>query len=508
MWRFRFGDPATSAPVSTILASAAQVTEAGLTVDLDEWGGNKKASWAGLTGPVQDNSRVWIDVQDAAAPGGYRAVFSGVMVRRPSLALGEREALGDKYYRLKWIPVERHDSWPTGAEKGTAAQPGYTGNIGSKDLGRSLRVLGEEAKLSLPHLTVNTTGIPATIGVQLRREYRGESMADALNGLLTGKPGWGWTTLPDDRLYVGPPPSRVAVLNAALVGVRVEFRDVSTEGLLNAVRWVYLLPDRSLVSYESRDASVATLGRYSISRYVDQRSAGAVVENVPATYYQRQSGGEDVVTTEDENDSGFLRGVGNPRTSVGLVLGLRAVLSAPADWVDVEFMVFPGAETTLTEQDASTSFGEVYTSTSAGGDRFTLSRHSILLDTGDQISLTHSDVSMSGNTSVYELNPRRLNRTVLDHAAGELYRLPPVHVATASEFGLQAPAGQVTVKRRGQPDVTEKCVGTRYLIARPLRTEYLIGDTDEPLDARVLSVLVDRKDDVAVDRAVNAGVTG
>lgn len=494
MWRFRFGDPRTSAPTGTVQATAAQVTTAGLTIDLDQWGGSKSATWKGLTGPAQDNARVWIDVQ---TPGGWQEVFGGVLVRRPSGTSGEREALGDREYRLNWLPVERLTSAPTDQERATALQPGGDLDLLSLDIGQAARMLGAEAKLTLPHLVVSKADVPDA-GKALRREYRGESMTAALTGLLAAKVGWGWTVLPGDRLHIGPPAERVATLNDATPGVQVTYRDVVTEGTQNVVRWVWTLPDGQQIVHKSRHAHADQVGSYGVTRYVDGRSTAAVVENAPAVIYEKSSSGSesDVTATYD-----FLRGAPEPGTAVGLILGLRVVCQEAADWVEVEFYTFPGGNPSLEVVTPQGSVTRPYSTENASGETFRVFVTG--LPAGSSVGLTHPDISSAGKTSVAELNPHRLNRTLLDDAATDLYRIPPQHAASASEPGLQPPAGSVVITRPGRSDITEKIVGTRYLIREPVRTEYLIGEPDNDPDATVLRVLVDRKDQAAVDQAVN-----
>ena len=487
MWKFEFGHPKTSAVTQTVLATDAQVTAAGLTLDLDVWGGCQKASWAGLTGPPLDNSRVWISVEDPTAPGGWRRRFSGCLTTRPSGPSGTREALGDKYHRMKWLPVTRKSSAPTDQERAQALQPSGDPDLTSLDAGNAIRKLGAEAQVDLPHLIVTETGVPDA-GVNVTRTYKGQSIASACDALAAVKSGWGWTTRADDTLYFGPPVTREASLSTAQRGVRVTLRDVTTEGTINAVRWIYELPGGLEVAYESHHPSIAAAPRSAIVRYIDARSAAAVVERVPATVYERSTTGEGTVDASETGSYAFLRDGNAARGAVGLILGLRAVLGEPADWVDVAFTTFPGGNPTLDVGASHTA----YSTDLASGEYVRLSL--LDLEAGTSVGLSHASSDSSGKTVVIELNPLRLNRAELDAAAEELYHIPPDHAATVSEPGLQEPAGHVTITRPGQPPIQETVVTTRLRIQHPPRTEYVVGEPEGSVDAQAVRVIVDRKD--------------
>lgn len=498
MWRIKLGHPATGAVGSTIYATAAQVTEAGLTITLDEWGGNKTATWTGLTGGAQDRSRVWIEVLDADGVT-YKPVFSGVLTKRPSAANGAREAVGDKYLRLKELPVRMAstgDIYNSDVQGGgSPVMNDTTSAPTSVDVGAEMRrVVSDEALGDLPHLVVTAASAPDA-GVQGKRLYNGESVAAALDGLVSFKAGWGWTILPNDKLYVGPPPAAVTTVNAALEGVKIELRDVVSEGLINAVRWIYNLPNGKQIVYESQDASVGTLGRSALTRYIDQRSAAAIIENAPANYFYFDSGADATEQVLPPEGVALLRDgmAGGLPVAVANKHGLR--LAEQADWVEIRF-VSSATGTTLFSPD-----GDVNVPDSNQDKRYYWRKWAARLPVGYEIGVS---VPSGGLAALLELNPKRLRRDLLDDAAKDLYRIPAQHAGTASVLGIQPPAGKVTVKRPSLPDITEKCVGTRYLIQFPMRTEYLIGEPDVSADAQVLRVLIDRKDAKAVDTAVNA----
>ncbi|WP_412027925.1 hypothetical protein [Deinococcus yunweiensis] len=483
MWKFEFGHPKTSAVTQTVLATDAQVTAAGLTLDLDVWGGCQKASWAGLTGPQADTSRVWISVADPTAPGGWRRRFSGCLTVRPSGPSGTREALGDKYHRLKWLPVTRQSSRPTTEERALGALPFNTDeDVDSFDLGAAVRKLGREAQADLPHLIVTPAGVP-TVGTGVIRDYKGQSIAGALDVLAALQPGWGWTTRPDDTLYLGPPVARVVELSTAQRGVRIALRDVTTEGTINAVRFVYELPGGEEVRYEFPHPSAATAPRACIVRYIDSRSAPAVVEPVPATYVSRNASGDEAVV-----DYALLRDGDTSYTSVTPVQQeLRAVLAEGADWVDVGFRVFPGEPVTLSAPDRTT----VYETDEETGLQVVLQLLNVPPDSTVSLSCTGTAGTRS---AVTELNPLRLNGTPLQAEANRLYHVPPQHAATISEPGLHEPAGSVVITRRWESTITEAVVTTRLRIQDPPRTEYIVGEPEGSVDAQAVRVIIDRKD--------------
>ena len=124
---------------------------------------------------------------------------------------------------------------------------------------------------------------------------------------------------------------------------------------------------------------------------------------------------------------------------------------------------------------------------------------------GSTATLTFRNGDAVTTGAFTELNPRSLRRDLLDAAAELLYQVPAAHAGNASVPGIQPPAGKITVQRPGLPDFTEKVVGTKYLLRQPMRTEYVIGETDAPTDAQVMQVLIDRRDQDAVNLAVNSG---
>lgn len=474
MWRFRFGHPVTGAVTAVVEASQAQVTEAGLVVELDEWGGCKSAKWTGLTGGQQDRARVWIEVR---AGDFWRPLFSGVLVRRPSRSLGEREAVGDKYLRLKELPVSSL----------------VTPELGGADVGAEMRrILLEDARPHLPHLYVSSMDLPDA-GVKGARRYNGESVAAALDGLLSLKKGWGWTVRADGTVFAGATPARVAVVDAAQPGTKLELRDVVSEGVRTVIRWIYQLPDGSRVAHESQHPRAGDLGRIAVTRYVDKRNAVAMLENVEATYTVTQNDGSERAATADEVQ--LLRdGAGTAETPA--LANLKKLTVTPvdeADFVDLAYQM---------EEVGETEFGTAAFKTVGGPPARLVNTFAPSLSAGASLYVQRSDVS-GKQFAVYELNPRRLRRDLLDAAAEALYRIPADHAGTLSVLGIQEPAGSVTVLRPGEPDISEKCVGTRYVLAFPARTEYLIGEPDEPVDAQVLKVLIDRRDEQAIDQAVN-----
>lgn len=488
MWRFRFGHPATSAPLATVTASQAQVVRAGLTITLDEWGGCKDVTWQGLTGPDRDRARVWIDVADAGAPGGWRTLFSGALTRRPADLGGKWEAVGDKYLRLKEIPVTRVPAINFGTE-----------------IADHMRTVIGDAQADLPHLTYTSASLPDT-GVTGLRQYNGESTAAALDGLAALKSGWGWTVRADDRVWFGPPAASNVVVNAATTGVQVDLKEVVSEGLLTAVRWIWRLPadprdpsrlaPREIV-YESQHPRIAELGRSSVTRYIDQRSAPSVVQALDGTYTLTPPGGAPAAV-----DPGVLR---DAATTAGVALNggrLSYVASADADWLEWAGTIpTPG----LLQLDLYGADGAPL------GNDFLAAKDTALLTNYWQELVTSSGyrrfdlAHFSGGSTgtVTELVAKRLDRTLLDASAEQLYRVPSQHVGVASVPGIQAQPGTLTVQRPGRADLTEKVVGVRYLIREPMRTEYVIGQPDEPYDAQVLRVVVDRQDQQAVSQAVN-----
>lgn len=278
--------------------------------------------------------------------------------------------------------------------------------------------MGAEAQIDLPHLIVTETGVPDA-GVTAVRTYEGQSIASACGALAAVKPGWGWTTRPDDTLYFGPPVARVAALSTAQRGVRVTLRDVTTEGTINAVKWIYELPGGVEVAYEFSHPSRDTAPRACIVRYIDARSAPAVVEPVPTTYYARNQASE-----EAQVAYALLRDGDSSYTSVTPVhQERRAVLAEGADWVDVGFRVFPGELVTLTVADQAT----LYETTDEAGLHVVLQ----VLNVPPLGVVKLSCATPNGNCStVTELNPLRLNGTPLQAEANRLYHIPPQHAAT------------------------------------------------------------------------------
>ncbi|MFD2609565.1 hypothetical protein ACFSR9_08955 [Deinococcus taklimakanensis] len=487
MWRIRLGHPVTSEVTQTINATAAQVTDAGLEILLDEWGGSKSATWSGLTGGVQDRARVWIDVQDAGAPEGWRTLFSGALAVRPSNLNGKREALGDKYLRLKELPVAQAGGQVTPA-------PDITVPMGS--------VL-DEAKVDLPHLAY-TQGSLTPANVTGSRKFNGESIASALDGLSSLKPGWGWTTRPDDTFYFGPPVDVTATVNAALRGTQVQLRDVISEGMITAVRWVYKLPGGQEVAYESRHPRLPELGRSGITRYIDARSAPAIVAQTPTSYVMHTRDG-DVVPSESlrkELQDGKAGG------SFGILFALAgetltATLNGRADWIEWSGGFGEGnPQPSLTLTLAAGATG---TQTMGRADDSRMQAFRAEAPAGATATLTFRNGDAVTTGAFTELNPRSLRRDLLDAAAELLYKVPAAHAGNASVPGIQPPAGKITVQRPGLPEFTEKVVGTKYLLRQPMRTEYVIGETDAPTDAQVMQVLIDRRDQDAVNLAVNSG---
>lgn len=485
VWRFRFGNPRTSAVESTVLASQAQVTAAGLTVLLDEWGGNKSATWMGLTG-APDRSRVWIDVQDATAPGGYRAIFSGTLVRRPSLASGQREAVGDKYLRLKDLPLSREKS-------------GFPDGV---DVGQLIRELAAEATVAtrLPHLTAPLESVP-NANVNGKRRHNGESVAAALDGLVSLKGGWGWTTLPDDRLYFGPPPAVEAVIPSNMRGNRVTFRDVSSEGLRNAIQWVLTTPAGQVIRTETQHASVATLGYAGGTLYVDQRSLPALGATAAATYDTVADAGEANPTPVSPPATWRDEDAVLPAGALA-VFRYRVQLTEAADWVEIS-------------AQAANSQGFFVTYSGPGVpetrvDRFAGGMQRVVLPAlpaGSMIRITAWNVPGDNTVQIAELHPRKLSLPLLAAAAEEYYRVPPESAGTASLPGIHPAAGTARVTRPGQPDVTGRVVATKYLLVEPARTEYVFGEPDVPLDTQVLKVLIDRKDEAAAQQAITTRST-
>lgn len=475
MYRIRLGHPATSAVTATILATQAQITDAGLVVDLDEWGGCKTASWTGLTGGQQDRARVWLDVLNDQ--GGYDPVFSGTLTLRPSSPNGKREAVGDKSLRLKELPLSLATSG------GGQAGPGV-------DAGAAMRAVAQAAQADLPHLKVGASGIPDA-GVLVKRKHNGESVAAALDAFVAAKSGWGWTTRPDDSVYAGPPVSRAVTVDAATPGVQVTLRDVTSEGLRNLIRWVYTLPNGEQIIHESRHPSAATLGPSGVTRYVDQRSLPALLYPVPAIY---AGDGRDGATAPISDPAVLRDGL----TAVSLATNsrLEVQLTEAADWVQLSlapqaragvhrYTLPDGTEEVI---PASDNMQTLYLPAAAAG---------ALL----KVRVQNGDTYYALN--VTELNPLRLDRALLDTAAEDLYHIPADLAGTVSVLGRKPPAGSLTLKRPGLPDITEKVVGTRYVLRQPLRTEYLIGEPDTKTDDQVAKVLIQRKDEAATDAAVN-----
>lgn len=482
MWRFRFGHPVTSEVVSTVTATQAQVTAAGLDITLDEWGGCKDARWTGLTG-APDRQRVWIDVEDPAALDGWATLFSGVLVRRPSAPSGQREAVGDKYLRLKELPYSRTDS-------------GFPDGV---DAGQLIRQIIADAPVQahLPHLTAPVTTAPDA-GVLGKRKHRGESAAAALDGLISLKAGWGWTVLPSDELYLGPPPERIAVLDTAVATTIATFRDVTTEGLINGIQWHLTTPAGNVIQTGAQHASVATYGYSGVTRFVDQRSLPALGVTAAATFDTVADATEANPAPISPQPAEWRDGKAEIPAGAASAFRYRMHLTEAADWVELSaqaadpqgfFVTYSGPGVPETRVDRF-----------AGGmQRVVLPA----LPAGSWVRVTAWNVPNANSVKIAEFNPRRLNLALLAEAADALYRIPPEVAATASELGIQPPAGQVIIRRPGRPDVTEKAKGTRYLIRDPLRTEYLVGADEATPDQELHRILIDRKDREAVDQAVN-----
>lgn len=489
MWRFRFANSVNSSVHATVEATAAQVTAAGLEITLDVYGGSKSATWTGpLTGVVYDDMRVWIDVQDAGAPGGWRSRFSGTITTRPSEGSGTITALGDRYHRLKWIPVTRAASTPTDAERVQFLQPSGDPELVSLDAGHAIRVLGAEAQADLPHLVVTKAGVPDA-GVTTKRAYKGESIASAMDGLAAAKSGWGWTVRPDDTLYFGPPVTREAVVSTGTRGARVTWTDVVSEGRINAIVWRYELPGDQVVTHESFHPNRGIAGRRAVTRWIDQRSADAVVERSGAAYYTKAR-----ADTEQQLPGGdplelALRG-DPPRLNIGVSDYVRTVLAGPAEWVDVAFTVPAGGTATL----STTVNGGTSNATYSADDGDLYVAVTLLRDFGplDEVRLT--DTSATPKVFIHVLSPHRLMGEVLDIAAEKEYVIPESYAGAVSELGLQEPASSVRVQRPGRPDVVVKASGIQHLIREPMRTVYLIDDPATSADAKALRVIVDRKD--------------
>lgn len=501
MWKFEF-ESSAGGPVTTYEATQAQVTAAGLTITLDEWGGNKDASWSGLTGPPGQRWRVRIFLE---VGGTWKRLFSGVVVRTPSGATSSSfEAVGDKYLRMKEVPVERENSG--GGQTG----PGV-------DASAAMRQLVAEAAADLAHLTAPTATAPDA-GALTKRDHNGESLAAALDALISVKSGWGWTTLPDDRLYVGPPPTAAVTVDEGAVGVRVTLRDVVTEGMRNSVRWVLTLQDKRQVVYRSDHASVVTLGRSGVTRYIDARSLQGATEDVPAAYEVGYANGVwQSVGTGPGDPHRRLRDGLTSTGSVAMGDKVRTTLTEHADWIDVSIrQTGAGAQgrVTIHHNDPAETITQYVFPDRMGPASVQLPARApagqavVPLYPGavimvDQIGTGSSPV----NTE--ELNPRRLNHVVLDAAAETYYNLPADHAGVVSIPGYHDMPGSVTVTRRaGRPAITEKLVGVRYLIREPIRTEYLIGEPDVSVDSQVLKVLVDRRDEETLNQAVNTTGAG
>lgn len=506
MWKFEFKSSGLNPlPGPTDLyiyeATQAQVTAAGLTVTLDEWGGNKEASWTGLTGPPGKRWRVRILVQSGSS---WTPVFSGTVIRTPSgNNSGSYEAVGDKYLRLKEVPVERENSG------GGQAGPGV-------DAGAAMRQIVTETHSNLPHLIVDPAAAPDA-GTPTKREHNGESAAAALDALISVKSGWGWTILPDDRLYIGPPPSAAVTVDEAAAGVRVTLRDVVTEGMRNSVRWVLTLSDKRQVVYRSDHPSVETLGRSSVTRYVDVRSVQNATEDVPATYEIGYANGTWQAVQTGPGDSHRGLRDGNPRSlSVAQGISTRVTLGGEADWVDVSVRTDGNAQTRVTTQHPGlTGLDSEYLFPLRDGyqsvqlpERPAAGEILVYPIEGTVITVDQTGTATTP-VGVTELNPRRLNRDVLDAAAETYYVIPAEHAGVASVPGLQPMPGEITINRRaGRPPITERVIGVRYLIREPFRTEYLIGEPDVSVDSQVLKVLVDRRDEETLNQAVNTTGTG
>ncbi|MCD0165125.1 hypothetical protein [Deinococcus sp. 12RED42] len=491
MWRFRFGHPATSALLNTVTATQAQVASAGLTITLDEWGGCKDVTWQGLTGPDRDRARVWVDVADAAAPGGWRTLFSGTLTRRPDELNGQWEAVGDKYLRLKEIPVTRVNYINFGTE-----------------ISEQMRGVIDDARADLPHLTYTATSLPDS-GVLGQRQHNGESVAAALDGLIALKSGWSWTVRADDRVWIGPPPSTTVTVNAAVTGVRIQLKEVVSEGLLTAVRWIWRLPgdprDPSRIApreivYESQHPRIAELGRSSVTRYIDQRSAPSVVQLLDGTYTLTPPGGAAAALSESE-----VTQLRDSATTGGVPLNgghLTYTTAMDADWVEWAGVIpAPG-----TLQMDFYALDDTYLGNDFLGGGDTAIRTNYWQELVASAGYRRFDLwNISGDTAgiATELIAKRLDRELLDASAEQLYRVPSQHVGIASVPGIQEQPGMLTVQRPGRADITEKVVGVRYLIREPMRTEYVIGQPDESYDAQVLKVVVDRQDQQAVSQAVN-----
>lgn len=482
MWRFRFGDPITSEVVGTVTATQAQVTAAGLDITLDEWGGCKEARWTGLTG-APDRQRVWIDVENPDAPEGWVTLFSGVLVRRPSAPSGQREAVGDKYLRLKEIPYTRAESgFPDGEDAGVLARALITDTA---------------VQLRLPHLVATDTTAPDT-GVLGKRKHRGESVAAALDGLISLKAGWGWTVLPSDALYLGPPPERIAVLNTAVATTIATFRDVTTEGLINAIEWHLTTPAGNVVQTGSQHASVATYGYAGVTRFVDQRSLPALGVTAAATFDAVADATEANPAPVNPQPPEWRDGKTVVPDGAPGAFRYRMHLTEAADWVEISAQAADPQGFFVTYAGPGVPQARV--------DRFAGGMQSVVLPAlpaGSWVRVSAWNVPNANSVKIAEFNPRRLDLALLAEAAEDLYRIPPEVAATASELGIHAPAGEVTIKRPGLPDVTEKAKGTRYLIRDPMRTEYLVGTDEFSADQQLQRVLIDRKDREAVDQAVN-----
>lgn len=501
MWKFEFKSSGlTPLPGPTDLytyeATQAQVTAAGLTVTLDEWGGNKDASWTGLTGPPGKRWRVRILVQSGEA---WTPVFSGTVIRTPSgNTSGSYEAVGDKYLRLKEVPVERENSG--GGQTG----PGM-------DAGAAMRQIVTEAHSNLPHLIVDPAAAPDA-STMTKRDHNGESVAAALDALISVKSGWGWTILPNDRLYIGPPPSAAISVDEGAVGVRVTLRDVVTEGMRNSVRWVLILSDKRQVVYHSDHPSVMDLGRSSVTRYVDARSVQNVTEDVPATYEVGYADGTWQAVPTGPGDSHAGLRDGSARTgAVAQGDKTRVTLDGEADWVDVSVRADGNAQARVTTQPPGlTGLDSEYLFPLRDGHQSVqlperpATGESLVYPIAGTVITVDQTGTATTPVSVTELNPRRLNRSVLDAAAEAYYVIPAEHAGTVSVPGIQPLPGEITITRRaGRPAITERIIGVRYLIREPLRTEYLIGEPDVSVDSQVLKVLVDRRDEDTLNQAVN-----